>query len=46
MSFFIRFALGAALVTTIWIRVDWSVGLFALLSLIRAELEDYLRRKS
>jgi len=39
----IRSALGLALVAVIYVRVDWSVALFALLALIRFELEDYLR---
>lgn len=39
-----RVTLGTILVTIIWFRVDWSVALFALLVLIRVEIQDYFKK--
>ena len=36
----VRFVFGMFLVVIVWYRVDWSVGLFAFLVLLRAELVD------
>lgn len=37
----IRVFLSCVLITAIWYRVDWTVAVFALLVLIRVEIEDY-----
>jgi hypothetical protein len=45
INLLIRCFLGGALITTIWIRVDWSVGLFALLVFIRSEIDNWINFK-
>jgi hypothetical protein len=42
---YIRYILTAVLCILIWIRVDWSVGLFAILVGMRIELEEYLKHR-
>lgn len=37
----IRIILGLLLTVAIWWRIDWSIGLFTFLVLLRVELEDY-----
>lgn len=41
IQFMVRIILGCALVVLIWNRVDWTVGLFAFLVLLRVEVEDF-----
>ena len=42
IQFIVRIILTLCLVATIWLRVDWSIGLFVLLISIRNEITDYL----
>lgn len=39
--FFVRVIIGIALSVAIWIRVDWTVGLLALILLADSEVKAY-----
>jgi len=45
IQFMGRVILGCVLITAIYIRVDWTVSLFAFLMLIRVEIEDHFINK-
>ena len=42
IQFYIRLVLSALLIVSIWERVDWTVGLFALLVAVETEIR-YLK---